>query len=140
MLRNVLGVVVGLIAGVIVMMLLEFASGLIHPQPEGFDWQDREAVEKFIKAAPLSATLLVLAAHALGTFAGAWVATKLAGSGTLTQAMIVGAFFLLGGIANLFMIPGNPAWFAVADLGLYLPAAYFAGRLGRAPAAAVAAA
>jgi hypothetical protein len=41
----------------------------------------------------------------------------------------IGFFFLLGGIANVYLLPG-PMWFSVVDLVFaYLPVAYFGGRM-----------
>jgi len=70
-----------------------------------------------------------LLAHALGTFAGALIAAIIAASHKMKLAMVIGGFFLAGGIASVFMLP-SPTWFAVCDLaGAYKPMAYFAGRL-----------
>jgi hypothetical protein len=44
-------------------------------------------------------------------------------------ALVIGLFFLAGGIANIIMLP-SPTWFTVLDLvGAYLPMGYLAGRL-----------
>lgn len=46
-------------------------------------------------------------------------------------AFVVGAFFLLGGLVNTFMLPA-PLWFGVLDLlCAYLPMAWIGGSLGR---------
>ncbi len=53
----------------------------------------------------------------------------IAASHKMKLAMVIGGFFLAGGIASVFMLP-SPAWFAVCDLaGAYIPMAYLAGRL-----------
>lgn len=63
-------------------------------------------------------------AHALGTFAGAFVAAKLAASHSMKFALGIGVFFLLGGIAVVSML-GGPLWFNVADLLVaYIPMSY----------------
>lgn len=63
-------------------------------------------------------------AHALGTLAGAMVAGLLAPGRSANPAYVVGALFLLGGIANVVMLPA-PVWFSALDLLLaYLPAAW----------------
>ena len=69
-------------------------------------------------------------AHALGTLAGALVAYLIAVTHKLPVALVIGAVFLLGGIAASFMIPA-PAWFIAADLLLaYVPMAWLAARIG----------
>ncbi|EMG10421.1 hypothetical protein LEP1GSC151_5427 [Leptospira interrogans serovar Grippotyphosa str. LT2186] len=45
--------------------------------------------------------------------------------------MGIGFLFLIGGIANVMMLP-SPLWFTVLDLvGAYLPMGYLAGTLLR---------
>ncbi|WP_317129919.1 hypothetical protein [Psychroflexus aestuariivivens] len=71
-------------------------------------------------------------AHALGTFVGAFIAALVAGSRKKLIAMIIGVFFMVGGIANIYMLP-SPMWFSVIDLVLaYLPMAYFGAKLAKA--------
>ncbi|MBL7806203.1 MAG: hypothetical protein JNN28_00210, partial [Saprospiraceae bacterium] len=66
--------------------------------------------------------------HALGTLAGAFLAAKMAANHHMRFAMVIGVFFLLGGIASVFMLP-SPMWFNVLDLaGAYMPMAYLAGK------------
>jgi hypothetical protein len=61
--------------------------------------------------------------------AGALVAALLAPGASAIPAYVVGGLFLLGGIANVFLIPG-PAWFNAVDIVLaYLPAAWLAQKL-----------
>jgi hypothetical protein len=68
-------------------------------------------------------------AHALGTFVGALLAVIIAANRKLLFAMVIGVFFLAGGIANILMLP-SPTWFTIVDLvGAYLPMAFFAAKL-----------
>jgi hypothetical protein len=63
-------------------------------------------------------------AHALGTLVGACAAGLLAAGKSAVAAYVVGGVFLLGGIANVIMLPA-PVWFSAVDLLLaYLPAAW----------------
>ena len=44
-------------------------------------------------------------------------------------ALGIGAWFLLGGLINIMMLP-SPAWFTIIDLaGAYIPFAYVAGKI-----------
>jgi hypothetical protein len=70
-------------------------------------------------------------AHGVGTFAGAFAAALAAPGRARTAALVVGGFFLLGGIASVFMLPAPP-WFSAVDLLLaYLPAAWLAQHAAR---------
>ena len=68
-------------------------------------------------------------AHALGTLFGAYVAARIAIKSKMRCAMIVAIWFLIGGIANILMLP-SPLWFTILDLaGAYLPLGYVGGKL-----------
>ncbi|PKP15710.1 MAG: hypothetical protein CVU07_09270, partial [Bacteroidetes bacterium HGW-Bacteroidetes-23] len=68
-------------------------------------------------------------AHALGTLVGAFLAAKIAANHKMKFAYGIGFFFLLGGIANVFLLP-SPTWFTLLDLiGAYLPMAFLGGKL-----------
>ena len=68
-------------------------------------------------------------AHALGTLVGAFIAAKIAVSHKMRFALGLGVFFLLGGIAAVFMLPA-PMWYNVTDLVLaYIPMAYLGGKM-----------
>jgi hypothetical protein len=65
----------------------------------------------------------------VGTLVGAWLAARLSPNG-MRSSLIVGGFFLLGGIANVLMLP-SPVWFSITDVvGAYLPMAYLGGKAG----------
>ena len=45
-------------------------------------------------------------------------------------ALVVGVFFLMGGVSMVYMVPA-PTWFAVLDLVVaYIPMAIFGGKIG----------
>ena len=68
-------------------------------------------------------------AHALGTLIGAMIAALIAATRKFTMAMIIGVFFLIGGISAAFMIPA-PTWFVLLDLGMaYIPMAWLGHKL-----------
>ena len=60
-------------------------------------------------------------AHALGTLAGAFIATKIASKYKKTFALLIGVLFLIGGTMMVFMISA-PLWFIILDLTVaYIP-------------------
>ncbi|MEZ4979368.1 MAG: hypothetical protein R2772_08720 [Chitinophagales bacterium] len=94
--------------------------------PEGVNPADMESLKANMHLFQPKHFLMPFLAHALGTLAGAFVAALLAASNKLRLAMVIGIFFLAGGIANIMMLP-SPLWFSILDLGLaYLPMAYLA--------------
>lgn len=127
--RLVLAVVVGFIAGSVVNMALVHLSGSVIPPPAGANVTTMEGLKASLHLFEPKHFVFPFLAHALGTLVGAAVATLLAPGRASGPAWAVGVLFLLGGIASVFMLPA-PLWFTVVDLGLaYLPAAWLGHRL-----------
>lgn len=128
-LKNILAVVAGVVLGSIVNMGLIMISGSIIPPPEGVDVTNMESLKASMHLFEPKHFLFPFLAHALGTLAGAFVAALIAATHKMKFALGIGAFFLLGGIANVFML-SSPTWFAVLDLvGAYIPMGWLGGRL-----------
>ena len=128
-LRNVLAVVAGFVAGSVVNMAIVTVGPMVIPSPAGVDMSDMEKFAENLKLLRPANFIAPWLAHALGTLVGAFVAAKLAASHRMQFALGIGVFFLLGGIAMVSMF-GGPVWFAAADLiGAYLPMAYLGGKL-----------
>ena len=129
-LRNGLALVGGLVLGSVVNMALISVSASIIPPPNGADVTTMEGLKASLPLFEPKHFLFPFLAHALGTLVGAIIAALIAGSHHMKWALGVGAFFLLGGIANVLLLP-SPLWFSLLDiLGAYIPMAYLGGRLG----------
>ncbi|WP_396153346.1 hypothetical protein [Flavobacterium sp.] len=127
-LKNILAVVLGIVLGSIVNMSLILISSSIIPPPEGADITTTEGLKASIHLFKPVNFIFPFLAHALGTLVGAFVAAKIASNHKMKFAYGLGFFFLLGGIANIFMIPA-PMWFNGLDLIVaYLPMAYLGGK------------
>jgi len=122
--RNVLAVLLGLLAGGIFNMLLVLVSQAAYPLPPDVDPNDMEAFRAHVEAngMPTGAMLIVLAAHAGGSFVSGLVCGLISKRKWISAAAALGVLWTLGGISMLTMIPA-PIWFAVADTILYIPAA-----------------
>jgi hypothetical protein len=128
-LRNILAGVAGIIAGSVVNMGIITISGAIIPPPDGVDLTTAEGLKAAMPLFQPKHFIMPFLAHALGTLSGAVVAVLLATGNKLRLAMIVGAFFLIGGISAVAMIPA-PMWFNVLDLVVaYIPMAYLGWKL-----------
>ena len=127
--RNIVAVVLGLIVGSIINMGLIMISGKVIPPPEGVDVTTMEGLKSSMHLFEPKHFLFPFLAHALGSFAGSFVASMLGATQRMKLAMAVSAFFLLGGIVNVFLLP-SPTWFSALDLiGAYIPMGWFAGKL-----------
>ena len=128
-LKNVLAVIVGVVVGSIANMILVTVGPYVIPPPDGVDVTDVESIKSSVHLFEFKHFIFPFLAHALGTLAGAYLAALIAASCRVAAAMVVGGFFLIGGIANAFMI-GGPVVFYVVDLvGAYIPMAWIGARL-----------
>jgi len=130
-----IGVLVGIVAGMIVMMALHLATTFVYPLPDGVDFMSQEPanmarLQEWFATLPTGAFLLATVCHGLGCMAGALVAMFVSGRTSLLPPLIVGAFFTIGGIMNLSSIP-HPSWFPFVDIPIYFVVAVLAGLLLR---------
>ena len=129
--RNILAVIAGAVACLLVNGLLISVSASVIALPAGVDPNNLETMRAHMDAFEPKHFLFPFLAHALGSLVGGWVAATLAASHKLALALVVGALHLVGGVAAAFMIPA-PVWFIVADLTVaYLPMAWIGGSRGR---------
>ncbi len=128
-LRNILGIVVGWIAGSILNGALIMMGHKIYPI-EGIDTNNREELAAVMPGLDFNYFIFPFLAHALGTLVGAAVAAKIAVNHKMKFALAIGVLFLIGGIIACFMIPA-PSWFITLDLILaYIPMAWLGGKIG----------
>jgi hypothetical protein len=128
-LRNILGVVVGLVVGSVANMALVQLNLTLFPMPDGADMNDPVAFAAYVQSLPATAFLLVFAAHCAQAGVGGWVAARIGASRPLVLAGIVGGLTVVGAILNLVML-SPPAW-TWAELPLIVGAAWAAGALER---------
>ncbi len=127
--RNILAVISGLVLGSAVNMGIIMISGSVIPPPEGVDNTTMEGLKAGMHLFLPKHFLFPFLAHAIGTFAGALLAAIISVNRKMQLALVVGVFFLAGGIANILMLP-SPLWFTVVDLvGAYIPMAFLGGKL-----------
>lgn len=127
--KNILAVIAGLVIGSIVNMGLITISGSIIPPPEGVDNSTMEGLKESMHLFQPKHFIFPFLAHALGTLVGAFIASKIATSRKMTFAMVIGVFFLIGGITSVMMLP-SPTWFSILDIVVaYIPMAWIGGKL-----------
>ncbi|MCP4191570.1 MAG: hypothetical protein GY768_13175 [Planctomycetaceae bacterium] len=128
MIRQYVGIFVGLLAGVLVISAGVAVSSQMFPPPADLELSNREAMLEYINSLPLTALLITLFAHAFGALVAAFVCETITRSNWVAGWLLIGVLCLGGGIANLLMVP-KPAWFAVVNLMLYVPAACVGGKI-----------
>lgn len=130
-LKNVLAVLVGIVIGGVINYALVYLGHQIIDPPAGMDPMDTESMNEHMSSMTARHFIFPILAHALGTLAGAFVCVKLAASRHKTLAMIIGFFYLLGGISAVMMI-NPPLIMTILDLTLaYIPMAWLGWRLAK---------
>ena len=128
-LKNILAVIAGTVAGSAVNMGIIMVGGSVIPPPEGADVTTAEGLKASMHLFGPRHFIMPFLAHALGTLAGALIAAAIGASRKMMLAIIVGVLFLIGGITNVLMLP-SPLWFNILDLvAAYIPMGYIGGKL-----------
>lgn len=127
--KNIIAVIVGLIAGSVINMGIIMISGIVIPPPNGADVTTMEGLRESLPLFEPKHFLMPFLAHAIGTLAGAFITAKIAATNKLFMALIIGLFFLGGGIWSAVSLQG-PTWFLILDLVFaYLPMAWLGWKL-----------
>jgi len=115
MLRKISAVLLGLLAAVATVMLIEWISHQIYPPPPDLDFKNPEQVRQHVATLPLGAFIAILFGWLMGTLAGGVVACQIAREKPAVFASIIGTVMMAATIANLIMIP-HPGWFSIAGI------------------------
>ena len=119
--RNIFALLAGIIFGMLVNMGLIIGGPFIIPAPAGVDVTNATSIAASLHLFQPRHFVFPFLAHALGTLAGALIVALTAATHLRLLALLIGFFFLAGGIASTFMIPA-PTWFVVLDLLMaYIP-------------------
>jgi hypothetical protein len=127
--RAIAGVLLGVLLGGALNLAIIVYGGQAIGLPEGVDPGDAESLAANLHRFGPQHFIAPFLAHAAGTLLGAFVAALIAIRHRLRFGLGIGAFFLLGGITNVVLLPA-PLWFEALDLILaYLPMGWLGARL-----------
>lgn len=115
MLRVILGIVAGIIAGSVCIWGVETLNHILYPYPAGMKVNDMEAFKSYIENLPFSGKFMVIVGYALGALVAGFIATKIARNGKSTAAVICGFIFLSFTIYNMVVLP-TPIWFWILGI------------------------
>lgn len=118
MLRKILAVIGGIVAGSLTVAAVEMLGHYLYPLPKGMKTDDMEAMKEYIPNAPFMALFFVIIAYALAALVVGFVSTKIANDGKNKYAIIGGIIFLIITIVNLVMLP-TPIWFWVLGIAVW---------------------
>jgi len=113
--RRVLATIVGVVAAVIIVLLVEYLGTLFYPPPPGLDVTDPAALAAAMATLPTGALLIILGAWLLGAGGGAGIAQAVCRRTARWPGAVVGLVMLAGAAWSLVAIP-HPIWFTAAAL------------------------
>lgn len=118
MLRRIVAVPAGLIAGIICITIVEKIGHQLYPPPaEGNG--DMTAMKDYVANAPFMALFFVILAYALAAFVSGFTASKVAGNGKHTSAVVCGVIFLCITIYMMATLSA-PIWFWVVGILVWI--------------------
>ncbi|MGE8513281.1 MAG: hypothetical protein ACN6N7_11305 [Chryseobacterium culicis] len=124
MLRRILAVLAGLIAGSIGITVVEKIGHALYPPPVEAVAGDMEALKVYVGQAPFMALFFIILAYALAAVISGFTATKISNNGKYTPALICGIIFLLMTVYMMVSLP-TPIWFWI--LGILVWGLVFVG-------------
>jgi hypothetical protein len=126
---NILAVILGLVIGSFINMGIIMISSSIIPHPNGADVTTMEGLKASIHLFQPKHFVFPFLAHAFGTFVGALITAIVASSYKFKLSLLIGIFFLIGGVINTFILPA-PSWFITLDLLVaYIPMAWLGWKI-----------
>jgi hypothetical protein len=128
MLRSILAIILGFLAGSFTVYLIELPGMIIYSPPPGTDMSDSEAMKKHLASLPTVALAGVALAWTMGPLVGAWLAALIARRAFLAHGLVVGAIFLVMDLIMLSMIP-HPIWLAAVGVVAPLLSAWLGATL-----------
>lgn len=128
--RLILAGVIGVVVAVVLVGLVQLGGQQIYPPPAGIDFHDQAQVAAMVANLPTGALVFVLAAWAMGSFGGAFIAAKIARRSQTGVALVVAAFMLAAIVFNLVAYP-HPLWMMVLGVLMPVPCALAGSALAR---------
>jgi len=125
--RNVAAFFVGALVSIPANFLLLGPLGQLLGSPDpptASPMEEPDVWKQFIQSLTPLHLLGPLIAHWNGAFSGALAASLIAVDRRVNIPLYVAAFVMLGGVANAFMLPGQPKLFLAIDLAGYIPFGY----------------
>lgn len=128
MLKRIAAVLAGVFSGIIIVYAGDACTHILFPPPSGIDFRDHDQLIQLIANMPTHVFLIMLVFWLLASFTGGFVAGKINKQGWKVSSLITGTILLAATVMNFFIIP-HPVWMIIATVLLFLPAAYFGGKI-----------
>lgn len=128
MVRSILAILVGTLAGGMTVGLIEVPGMLLHPVPPNIDLSDTEALKARAARAPFAALLGVGIAWTVGPLVGSFIAAAIARWAWFAHGMIIAAIFVALDVMNIRAFP-HPTWLVLVGVIGPLASGWFGSAL-----------
>ncbi|MDN5396040.1 MAG: hypothetical protein L0G39_02705 [Chryseobacterium sp.] len=118
MIRRIVAVPAGLIAGIICITIVKKIGHQLYPPPAGAGSDDMVAMKNYVAQAPFMALFFVIIAYAIAAFISGVTASKVANNGKHTSAVVCGVIFLCITIYMMVSLP-TPIWFWILGIAVW---------------------
>lgn len=126
-LRGILGIVIGLVAGLVLVFAGDYLNHVFFPPPPDVQITNPEAVRRWMAEAPLLTLLGLPVTWTIAALAAAFAAAKIAGRAW--AGWVAGGLIFAATCFNLLLIP-HPLWMLIAAAVFVPLAAWLGGKFG----------
>lgn len=132
--RKILACIVAIIISSAIIWIGWMISTSLAPNtPNNLGSSSNQDLANYTDSLPRVSYVAALIGYFLAAFAGGFIVTKMSRqvSQGITMPVVVGAILTAGMVVNIIMLPGQPLWFIVIALMMFLPLSLFGHRLAR---------
>jgi hypothetical protein len=131
--RKLLAVIVALIVAFAIIALIQMLSSTMVAPMTAEIKSEPSRMRDYMANLPTSAYIVVLISYILGSFGGGFIVTKMSRqvSSGIGLPMIIAVLLLIAGILYVALVPGQPVWFIVLTLLIFIPFTLIGHRLAR---------
>ena len=126
--RSVIALVAGLLAAAVLIFGSSEAMNYMYPLPPEVDPTNTESLRAYLNRPARGPLLLVSMGWVGGTFAGSWVAARVAGRSKLAHGLLLGALLVAACGVSMMTMPYS-WWLWFLRLGVIPPAAFLGAKL-----------
>jgi len=121
--RKILAVIVALIVAFAIIALIQMLNSTMVTPMTAEIKSEPSRMRDYMANLPTSAYIVVLISYILGSFGGGFIVTKMSRqvSSGIGLPMIIAVLLLIAGILNVALVPGQPIWFIILTLFIFIP-------------------
>lgn len=127
--RRIIAVVVGFIAGMVLVLIGSLIIRELHPMPEDLNIHDHERLLDWKKSIPNKLLMIEIIFHVLAGFLSSFLAARIADSYKFYIGIFIGLLFVVSTIVNAFSLP-HSFWMTALDIFGVLIFVYLGAKLG----------